>query len=522
MLIPFTKAWQEQKLAGRLMSVWQEGGGRIQEILDEFVRRDVEDRSWRNLGALSDPVQQDVDLWRSARNQGYQAWRDNPLAAQIVRLTTTYGFGEGVGIPQAEDEEVQEVIEDFWGDDDNQLALFSYPAQQEASNKLQWAGELFLAMFLGDDGSVRLGEVDSLEINQIVTDPQNSRKPMYYQREWQPQTFDFGEGKYELADKRKKAYYADWRNEEPGEKVEAHMYWVPINKMAGRGLSPLYRVAPWLKITKQTAESLATICRAQAMFATVLQVPGTKDQIQRLKSGLMSDMFGSGSGTASSLGSGELQDPGAAGRMFVGSEGTQLQPFRVDFGASQVAEAIRQMKLMVAAGSGIFEHYFGDPSTGNLATATAMEGPMIKMFRAWQKLWEGVYIDLTSFAIRHAKSAGRLAQDIDDTFDIDFPPLLDKDMVTTIERAKLLRGHESGEKLATKETVMAELGIEDVAGEIERIEAEEEEQGEKAEAPPPPIDTGEDEEAGGKGPDWVGIGKSLESAREYLEAVSAG
>jgi hypothetical protein len=58
------------------------------------------------------------------------------------------------------------------------------------------------------------------------------------------------------------------------------------------------------------------------------------------------------------------------------------------------------LKQNAGIGSGgIFEHYFGDPSTGNLATATAMELPMLKMFEFEQQVWEDILEDLFDFVI---------------------------------------------------------------------------------------------------------------------------
>src|SRR5258708_21449394 len=51
------------------------------------------------------------------------------------------------------------------------------------------------------------------------------------------------------------------------------------------------------------------------------------------------------------------------------------------------------------AGTGIMVHYFGDPSTGNLATATAMELPMLKMFMSYQVFWKDAYRDFFSIVL---------------------------------------------------------------------------------------------------------------------------
>jgi hypothetical protein len=58
--------------------------------------------------------------------------------------------------------------------------------------------------------------------------------------------------------------------------------------------------------------------------------------------------------------------------------------------------------------------------TGNLATSTSMELPMLKNFGGYQELWKGGYRDLFSMV---------LGEDIDEEpaeIDIELPPILDE------------------------------------------------------------------------------------------------
>ncbi|KKL10172.1 hypothetical protein LCGC14_2558520, partial [marine sediment metagenome] len=78
--------------------------------------------------------------------------------------------------------------------------------------------------------------------------------------------------------------------------------------------------------------------------------------------------------------------------------------------------------LMVCSAVNIMLHYFGDPSTGNLATATAMELPMLKAFLAYQTLWTGVYEDLDTIVLDQAEFKG------DRFVDRDWPPIIEADI----------------------------------------------------------------------------------------------
>jgi hypothetical protein len=79
---------------------------------------------------------------------------------------------------------------------------------------------------------------------------------------------------------------------------------------------------------------------------------------------------------------------------------------------------------MVSAGTNIMLHYFGDPSTGNLATATAMELPMLKSFTSYQELWKSAFGDIFRLIL------GEDLDSIEDqsTIDIDLPPILAEDI----------------------------------------------------------------------------------------------
>jgi hypothetical protein len=121
-----------------------------------------------------------------------------------------------------------------------------------------------------------------------------------------------------------------------------------------------------------------------------------------------------------------------------------------DTGALQRKEDMRALKLYIYAGLGFGEHYMGDPASGNLATATAMELPVLKMIQAEQKFWASIYTDLTDFAIDVAVIGGKLPGTLLDqdelevktvdnrSFTIHFPPITQQ--LTGDEMAALATG----------------------------------------------------------------------------------
>jgi hypothetical protein len=69
-------------------------------------------------------------------------------------------------------------------------------------------------------------------------------------------------------------------------------------------------------------------------------------------------------------GSGKQQLVGAT---WIENQAMELSALPRDTGAANARDDSDLLRLMIAAGTGIMLHCLGDPSTGNLATATGLE-----------------------------------------------------------------------------------------------------------------------------------------------------
>jgi hypothetical protein len=97
---------------------------------------------------------------------------------------------------------------------------------------------------------------------------------------------------------------------------------------------------------------------------------------------------------------------------------------------------------MISAGSGIFEHYFGDPSTGNLATTRSMELPMVKKFEDRQRLFENVFGKIFQRVIEAGIKSGILPAGVDRKVEVSFPPIAPEDVASLTDT--LVKQVESG------------------------------------------------------------------------------
>jgi hypothetical protein len=394
-------------------------------------------------------------------------WLKNPLVKRAVLIQTQYVFGQGVNI-EAKHDKIDEVVQAFLDDKKNQAELTSHQSYSTKEMELQIFANLFFVFFVNNStGRVRVRSINPDEIEDIVYNPDDGKDPWYYKRTWTRKGLNASTGQWEI--KTEHRYYPDWRYNPAGGhpaiiggikvEVDSPVYHVAVNKLSDMkfGVSEVYAAIDWAKAYKGFLEDWASIVKAYARFAWEVRAPGGSAQVQAIK-----DKFNTGVTSSSAT---ETNPPPLVGASFIsGKNGPQLAPVRTA-GATTAAEDGRRLLLMVAAATGIYEHYFGDPSTGNLATAKSMERPMELMFRDRQQLWKDVLHDIIEFVIDQAVKApsgklnglGRVDQDedgeevivmnddtdnededlrgkpIDRHVDINFPDLLEKDIVARVD-----------------------------------------------------------------------------------------
>lgn len=275
----------------------------------------------------------------------------------------------------------------------------------------------------------------ALEITEIITDPEDDSVPLYYKRTFQrrkrTRLGDDGLSvQYETVTK----YYADYRaTDEQLDRVDtsgvdvadAKVMFLKINTIGQRGYPLLTPALAWIAAYKEFMEDRATLTKALAAFAWKVKVKGGSPAVDALVATLRSGYV---------TGDRETKPTPAAGSTWLENEAATREQLRVDTGAGNASVDGDMLKLQTCAGTGVFLHYFGDPRTGNLATATAMELPMLKQFADYQDYWLGVWTELFNFVVDQAIKFGgaipaipRLPEDVDRTLDIDYPPILERD-----------------------------------------------------------------------------------------------
>lgn len=388
------------------------------EIKEAFTQADIElaldDRGWlvggKRMAGELDPLSRQVQV-----NRSRYYWLRDPLAKQAVRLWTDYAFGADAMTWTAEDDSVQTKLNKFMKDRRNRKITSRF-GQRRMSQRLLVDGEIFFALF--DDGTIRF--FDCLQITDIITDPDDEDTVLAYKRVT---------GGVET--NQKTLYYKPWdlddKAPEPVDpvtkntvKVEAGVviYHMALDAFEKRGQSLFGSCSEWAKEHRRFMTARVALTQALSRFAYKTTVKGGQAAINSIR-GKMESTFAQ---TGLSGGT-EHQPPNAPGGNWLQNDGINLEAMPRTTGANDAKSDADGLKLMVCAGTGIFLHYFGDPSTGNLATATAMELPMLKMFGAYQTLWKDAMRDIFSIVLKENPD-----DDEPNEIAIQMPSILDDDL----------------------------------------------------------------------------------------------
>jgi len=427
---------------GRQIAELQQQGQQMEILKETIAELEQEMVGWMDI-AVGTGTEFSRGALKTICQNAFLYFIKNPLIRRAVVLQTNYVFGAGLNI-EAEDEKVDTVIQDFLTE--NKAEIWTQQAWEEKENELQVYANLFFLIFPGPYGKVKIRTVQFDEIQAKITNPEDRKEPWFYVRE------------YTVNGVSKRKIYRDWQhttaNAQDDEAIkqagydpkdiadeEAYIYHVAVNKFGKQlfGVSEVYAALDWAKAYKEFLENWSAIVKSYAKFAWQLTA--------KTKAGAQA----AGAKVVGASTSGEFAKLAAM------TDGHKLEPIKTA-GATTSMDDARRLLLMVCAATGIYEHYFGDPSTGNLATSGTMERPMELKFQARQSLWVDIFNDICQYVIDQSIYYGALKGNaITGELDIDeetgeprsrlihvrFPDLLSHNIVervTAIVSAATLNG----------------------------------------------------------------------------------
>ena len=420
----------------------------------------MEDQGWQRLSAESEK-EFSVEGQKTINTLSRYMFLKNPLIRRAVLTQSNYVFGKGVDFKTDEpDSKEQETLDSFLDDVNNMREITSHQSMMMKENELQLFGNVMFVLItdrFSKRVTVRTIPID--EITDIIPDPDDVKRPLFYKRERTARKMDFNKGEY--VDKHEVTYFKDYAAEHDrkykkikqigGNEVrqDAVIYHVTANRLSDMkfGVSEVYSALDWSRAYKEFLENWATIVKAHSKYAWKMVTKGGKQGVQNAQRALDAS-----SGSA----------PPLTASSFVSNQGTTMEPMRTA-GATTSASDGQHMVHMVSAATGIFYHYLvGDPSTGNLATAKSMERPMELQFRNRQELWNHVYTDILEYAIKKKHPETSI------NVEVKFPSLLEhstQDMINAIVSAATLNGSRAANSIPMRtitDLLLRELDVEGI------------------------------------------------------------
>lgn len=411
------------------------------------------------------------------------AYLKNPLIRRGVEVAALYVFGQDLSV-NAEDDGVQAVIDRFWRD--NASTLTGQQASRLLEVEREVTANVFLALFPDRaTGQVRVRNVPMEEVKRIVCNPEDRAEVWYYERQWHERPIDGGQAV------QRKALYPDWRyapatkpesvSGQDGATLEVRWDSPLCHVKAGAfphwrwGVPEVYAALDWARAYKEQLEDDATRSRALARFAWRMTTNGGQNGVAAAKTRL---------GTTLGVGlGGETNPPPVAGSAFIADKSVGLDPIRIA-GSTLDPDHSRPARLMASAALGIPDHFF-DADVGNYATASTMDRPTELRFSEIRQMWRDVLRELVQYVIDAdlAASGGLLRgmrpTDEQREVDLAWPDLLEEDVTERVDAINTAAPYLSDE--LTARLMMVALGVEDVDGELAKVQAEQAAKAERAE-----------------------------------------
>lgn len=421
---------------------------RLQTVEQEFgeFRDEAEDLAYHAMDYFSGrPSEMRAERRRRLAQRSRIALLEDPLAGAEAQLLGDFAFGKGVSLPTARNPKVQDVIDEAWTDANNEEKLTGYAAQRRLSNELLTSGELFVTLYTAG-GKVRVGRLDPDLVENVVPDPEDRLRPLWYVTRVRRYEWDYENDQPKLADELselgapKVEYWKHWRNVDdaiheretadtsgetplelpPEEKIaKGVVLHVAINQTGEqlRGNPPWARSLRFFSAMNVLTEAHVTMAQAASTFIARRVMKGSPRQITKAANSIISSVGELGAARLGGAGAGEpttqpfapgQQPPAAPGSWWSENQESKLEALNLQSGAGQMAQTAQIVRAPIAAAAGFGQHYLGDASNANLATASTLELPANMHVESWQEWFSGIYRWFTDRAIEAAVQAGRL------------------------------------------------------------------------------------------------------------------
>jgi hypothetical protein len=350
------------------------------------------------------------------------------ITQNVIDLWTDYGFGSKTEVNSAEteDEVPQDLLDAFFDSPANQYVL----GQRQISNlstTLLVDGEFFFVFFISKtDATVILRVIPTEQIKDIVCDKDDASVPLFYYREWIPSGTAIPS----------KLLYRDWRADakaiarvdtskkysdvekaedasnaqavenagKAGEVIELNevatvgteivMMHIAYRNLNLRGYPLMTAGAAWSRAYKNFLQDRAAVSRSMAMFVDKLTVNGGSLAVDAVRRALESSL---------TYRNDEVNPAAVPGSTFVQNKTMDLQRMPMGTGAGDAEKDGAPLLAQAGLAGRIFPHYLGRGEAFRLATATAMEQPVLRAFNRYRRFWDSIWQDIATIVFNAAE-----------------------------------------------------------------------------------------------------------------------
>lgn len=337
--------------------------------------------------------------YKDIQKKAFYQWQRYPLASRMIEILTDFCVGEDLAVKvkimkRTEDEDVdtqkkdgQQVWDDFFEDPVNKLDRDLGTIIQD----LKINGELVLPAFVNPtDGKTRLGYMDPAFIKDVRHVPMNAR-------EIDTLVLVPPEDTQELT--LKVIRYDGDPNSTSYGKLVGDAFFFRINHVTTqtRGHSELTQHLDWIDAFEQFLFGVLDGFDARNTFFYDLMLEGvTQEKIDKM--------------TVPRPQTGEVKIHNEKGTWDV------VTP---DLKAVDASEAVKLIRNFIVGTKGFPDHWFGEGSDVNLATAEVMSKPTVRMLKRKQATIKFMLKDIAQFVLQNAVDKKKISLEDGEYFDIE-------------------------------------------------------------------------------------------------------
>ena len=354
----------------------------------------LEDLSWINQGTAFSEEPDEFDR-KNIIQRSRDDYKRYPIYKQAVELDKGFILGKGISRPESDNPFIQRIIDYIWDARENKKTFTGFMAMENIIEQKTIIGELFFKIYINEttgENIVRI-ERDTKKIIDVITAPGDKDCIQYYKYKTINVIHDFKTGKKK--NETKEFIIPDINNEDEADinkhaessynkntKVRLYGFLVSFGNAAEvnglRGYPVYMQTLKWFKAHKEVAEDSATMLKAKSRYAWQNKFPEGvgKPVVEAMMTAAKSITPG---GNVNST------TPAAGSELYVNEKYMKKEPIDIKHDPKMFEGTSKILMQAIASGTGKSEHYYGNPSNANLATATAMELPVLKRFQAQQQ-----------------------------------------------------------------------------------------------------------------------------------------